>query len=68
MKKTKFVTVEQVDQRLVWVDKEIAIADAKSVDTTDPNRDKAASRANNLRHEKRLLEKHRCDLLTPPLL
>jgi hypothetical protein len=64
----KFTTTEQCDNRFVWLDKEIAICDTKAADTTDPNREKFRSRTNDLRHEKRLLEKHRQFLLTPQLI
>jgi hypothetical protein len=68
MNTEKFTTPEQCDNRFVWLDKEIAICDNKAADTTDPKRESYRARANNLRHEKKLLEKHRQFLLTPQLL
>jgi hypothetical protein len=68
MNTKKFTTPEQCDQRFVWLDKELEIMDRKAADTTDPKRHKHAARANNLRHEKRLLAKHRQFLLTPELI
>lgn len=67
MSPKKFQTVEACDQRFVWLDAQIAICDTKAADTTDPKREKFRTRAVNLRHEKRLLEKQRQHLLTPEL-
>jgi hypothetical protein len=68
MSPKKFTAPEQCDQRFVWLDKELEIMDRKAADTTDPKRKQFRARANNLRHEKRLLEKHRQFLLTPELI
>jgi hypothetical protein len=65
MNAKKFTTVEQCDQRFVWLDKEIEIAGRKSADTFDPKHEKHANRVRNLRHEKSVLEKRRVFLQTP---
>lgn len=64
----KFQTVEQIDQRFVWLDKEISICLKKANDTAEPNRDKFKSRAANLKHEKSVLERRRQFLLTLAML
>jgi len=68
MNPKKFTTTDQVDNRFVWLDKEILICDAKAADTTDPKHEKFRYRSVNLRHEKNLLEKRRMFLLTPELI
>lgn len=64
----RFQTVEQIDQRFVWLDKEIEIAQRKGKDTENPDWRKFKTRWKNLRHEKSVLEKRRQFLLTPQLL
>ncbi|MGA2092452.1 MAG: hypothetical protein ABSH16_03455 [Sedimentisphaerales bacterium] len=63
----KFTTTAQVDQRFVWLDKEIEIAGRKAADMLDPKHEKHANRVRNLRHEKSVLEKRRMFLQTPEL-
>jgi hypothetical protein len=64
----KFTTVEQIDDRFVWLDAQIGICDKKADDATEPNRQKFKTRAVNLRHEKAVLTRRRGFLLTPELL
>jgi hypothetical protein len=64
----KYLTVDQIDQRFVWLDKEIKIAQIKVADPENPKRGQASSRVNNLNHEKRLLARRRAFLQTPELL
>ncbi len=64
----KFQTVEQIDDRFVWLDTQIQICDTKAADTLEPKREKFRTRAVNLRHEKTTLERRRQLLLTPELL
>lgn len=64
----RFQTVEQIDQRFVWLDKEIEIAQRNGNDTENPHWQKFKTRWKNLCHEKRVLEKRRQFLLTPQLL
>ncbi len=68
MNPKKFSTVDQVDQRFVWLDKEIEIAGRKAADMLDPKHEKNTNRVRNLRHEKSVLEKRRVFLQTPELL
>ena len=68
MKAKKYVTTDEIDQRFVWIDKEIETASLKADDNTEPNRDKFKKRAENLKHQKALLAKRRDLLLTPELL
>ncbi len=68
MNPKKFQTVEACDQRFVWLDTQIEICIRRSLDKTEPKAKQFASRAVNLKHEKRLLESHRQHLLTPELI
>jgi hypothetical protein len=68
MNTKKYTTVDQIDQRFVWLDKEIKIVRVKVADVENPKRDQASSRVNNLQHEKRLLARRRAFLQTPELL
>ena len=67
MNPKKFTTTEQADQRFVWLDKEIEIAEKKAADPECAT-EKHANRVRNLRHEKAVLEKRRVFLQTPELL
>lgn len=64
----RFQTVEDIDTRIVWLNKEIGICETKAGDSTEPNRQKFKTRAVNLRHEKTVLERRRQFLLTPLLV
>jgi len=63
-----YTTTDEIDQRFVWIDKEIEIAGRKADDASEPNRDKFKNRAANLKHQKSLLLRRRNLLLTPALL
>ena len=68
MKLSCYNSPEQCDQRMVWLDAQIEIAQAKAIDPTEPNREKFQNRARNLSHNRRQLIRRRDLLLTPELL
>jgi hypothetical protein len=67
MNSKKFTTVEQIDGRFAWLDAQITICDQKAADRDETGREMFKSRANNLRHEKSVLQKRRQFLLTPEM-
>jgi hypothetical protein len=69
MNARKFTTTAQIDNRFVWLDKEILIAMEKANEPEpNPKFEKWTNRVRNLRHEKSVLEKRRVFLQTPELL
>ena len=65
----RFQTIEQIDQRFVWLDNQMALLEPLAVgDCTNRDGEKAKSRLKNLRHEKKVLTEQRNLLLTPELL